>query len=327
MAFYTKEIEDPATKHEAAKLVGSVSQLVKVRLNALVLVTAAAGFLAANTTDPDWMAFAGMLAGTGLCAASASMFNQLIEARRDGLMIRTQERPMPRKRFARWLVFAGAMATGYAGWALLLLSVGWLPALLAAGNIVIYAVIYTPLKPLTTLNTIVGAVCGAIPPMVGWSAATGSLEPGAWVLGGLLFVWQIPHFMALGWMYRDDYRRGGFAMLPVLDPSGQITAQTTVLTSLILIPLGLSATVYGVAGWWYSGCAFLLGGWMVVESFRFLHSRTDPNARRLFFASIAYLPLLLAAMVIDRGPVSPTAATRGGNFVLTPSGPIEQTKP
>lgn len=290
---------------------------MKLRLNALVLVTAAAGFLAANTPQ-SWMTFLWMIVGTGLCAASASMFNQLIEARRDALMLRTQGRPMPRRRFGKPLVFAAALVSGYGGWALLLSCVGWLPAFLAAGNIVIYAAIYTPLKPLTTLNTIVGAVCGAIPPMVGWTAATGSLDAGAWVIAGLLFVWQIPHFLALAWMYRDDYRRGGFAMLPVLDPSGQITAQTMVLTSLILIPLGLGATIYGVAGWWYAGSAFVLGGAMVVASLRFLINRSESRAREIFFASIAYLPLLLLAMVVDRGAVSPQAATRGGRFVLVP---------
>lgn len=225
-------------------------------------------------------------------------------------MRRTEMRPLPRQHIGRPVVFIMAVILGYAGWAILLWSVGWIPATLATGNVLVYAAIYTPLKPITSLNTLVGAVCGAIPPLVGWTAATGSLAPGAWVLAGILFVWQLPHFMALAWMYRVDYARGGFIMLPVVDPTGRITAQTMVLTSLILVPLGLLATIYGIAGWWFALAALVLGVWITLESFRFLLDRTDGRARRVFLTSIIYLPLLLFVLVLDRGSVSPEAALR-----------------
>lgn len=321
--FYTTEIEATSTRARGVRLAESLGELVKVRLNALVLVTAAAGFVVAPDSEIDWANLLWMMLGTGLCAGSAAMLNQLIEARRDSLMTRTQGRPMAQRRFPAPAVFVGALAAAYAGGSVLVSFNGWLPALLAVGNIVIYAAIYTPLKRLTTLNTLVGAVCGAIPPMVGWSAATGSLAPGAWIVGGILFVWQLPHFMALAWMYRDDYRRGGFAMLSVNDPSGQITAQTMVLTSLTLIPLALSGVIYGIAGWWYAASALLLGGWLSVVSTRFLFARSDANARRVFFASISYLPLLLLSMVLDRGPVSAGAGVRGGAVIVSPDSPME----
>ncbi len=288
----------------APRLIPTLSALAKIRLNALVLVTTGVGFLVAVPDATRWTALFYTLVGTAASAASASMFNQLIESRRDGLMRRTEMRPIPRAHIGKPLVFAMGVVLAYAGWAILLWSVGWIPAALATANILIYALIYTPLKPLTSLNTLVGAVCGAIPPLVGWTAATASFAPGAFVLAGILFVWQLPHFMALAWMYRDDYERGGFVMLPRLDPTGRITAQTMVLTSLILVPIALMATMYGIAGWWFAGAALVLGIWMALESLFFLRDRTDARARRVFFASITYLPLLLLILVLDRGSVS-----------------------
>ena len=295
-----------------------------MRLNALVLGTTGVGFIVATTTTPNWTLLAWTLLGTAASAASASMFNQLIESRRDALMQRTEGRPLPQKHISRPLVFLMSVVLAYVGWALLLWAAGWIPAALATGNIVLYALIYTPLKPITSINTIVGAVCGAIPPLVGWTAATGSFSPGGWVIAGLLFVWQLPHFMALAWMYREDYARGGFKMLPAVDPSGQVTAQTMVLTSLILVPLALLVTVYGVAGWWFAIVSIILGCWMVFESFRFLHLRTDASARRVFFTSITYLPMLLFVLVLDRGSVSPSAALRNAPVFIAPDEKIPQ---
>ena len=295
-----------------------MAELAKVRLNALVVVTAGVGFVVATSTTPNWVALMWTLIGTALSATSASIFNQLIESPRDALMARTENRPLPKQNISKPMAFLVAVLAGYAGWALLLWAAGWLPATLATANIALYALVYTPLKPLTSLNTLVGAVCGAIPPLVGWTAATGSIDPGAWVLAGILFVWQLPHFMALAWMYRDDYKRGGFVMLPAIDPLGQTTAQTMVLTSLILIPLALLATLYGVAGFWYASLSIVLGIWMTVASFRFLVARSDVAARRVFFASITYLPLLLLALVLDRGSVSPQAALRNVPVFIAP---------
>jgi protoheme IX farnesyltransferase len=203
------------------------------------------------------------------------------------------------------------MLAGYAGATLLALTVGFLPAGLALLNIVLYALLYTPLKPRTTFNTLIGAVCGAIPPVIGWTAATGRLEPGAWLLGGLLFVWQIPHFLALAWLYREDYARGGHAMLPVRDEGGEITAQVVLLTTLPLVPLGVSATLIGLAGIWSAAITFIAGLLFSWLAFQFYRQRDNPSARRVFLASITYLPLVLAAMTLDRGPASINALMRG----------------
>ena len=302
----------------------TLGALAKVRLNALVLVTTGVGFIVSTSSTPNLTLLAWTMVGTAASAASASMFNQLIESRRDAMMIRTEQRTLPQQHISRPLVFLMSVALAYIGWAILIWKAGWIPAALATGNIALYALIYTPLKPITSMNTIIGAICGAIPPLVGWTAATGSFSPGGWVIAGLLFVWQLPHFMALAWMYREDYARGGFKMLPAVDPSGQVTAQTMVLTSLILVPLGLLVTVYGVAGWWFAIVSIILGCWMIFESLRFLQLRSDAAARRVFFASITYLPLLLLAIVIDRGSVSPSAALRNAPVFIAPDEKIPQ---
>jgi protoheme IX farnesyltransferase len=290
---------------------GVWSELTKLRLNALVVGTTAVGFALAAIGPIDWALLGWTCAGTALAAASASLFNQLFERRRDALMHRTRGRPLPAKQIGPATVFVAAVLTGYAGAALLGLMVGLLPAALAAINILLYAVLYTPLKPRTTFNTLVGAICGAIPPVIGWTAVTGALEPGAWLLGAVLFVWQIPHFLALAWMYREDYARGGHAMLPVRDGSGEITAQAVVITTVPLIPLGLSATLLGLAGVWSAGVSLVLGLWFLWLSIGFYRRRDHASARRLFLGSITYLPLVLAVMTLDRGSISAEAFLRG----------------
>ncbi len=295
----------------ARGILGIWAELTKVRLNALVLVTTAVGFALATIGPLDWTRLAWTCAGTALAAASASLFNQLFERRRDALMLRTRGRPLPAKQVAAAAVVVAAKRTGEAGAARLGRKVGLMPAALAAVNILLYAILYTPLKPRTTFNTLVGAVCGAIPPVIGWTAVTGRLDPGAWLLGGLLFVWQLPHFLALAWMYREDYARGGHAMLPVRDDGGEITAQVIVLTTLPLVPLGLSVTALGLAGVWSAAVSLVLGLLFIAASVAFFRTRSDRNARRVFLASISYLPLVLLAMTLDRGPVNAPAFLRG----------------
>ncbi len=299
----------------AKSVLGIWAELVKVRLNALVLVTTAVGFALAELGPIDWTKLFWTCAGTALAAASASLFNQLFERRRDGFMLRTRGRPLPAKQVRPVVVFVAAIVTGYAGAALLGVMVGLLPAALAAFNILLYAILYTPLKPRTTFNTLIGAVCGAIPPAIGWTAVTGSMDPGAWLLAGLLFVWQIPHFLALAWMYREDYARGGHAMLPVRDPQGEITAQVMVLTTLPLIPLALSATALGLAGVWSAGVSLIAGLAFSALTLEFFRARDDRSARRVFLGSITYLPVVLAAMTLDRGPDSVTALLRGRSSI------------
>lgn len=308
---------DTAPSPRAARdgIVDAYAQLTKVRLNALVLATAAVGFACAAPGRMDWSRFGWTMLGTGLCAASASMLNQLWERHRDALMHRTRERPLPRGRVGSVQVFVAGTASAFAGFAVLAMQANVLAAALGLSNVLLYVLVYTPLKPRTTLNTIVGAVCGAVPPMLGWAAATGRLGPGAWALGALLFVWQLPHFLSLAWMYREDYARGGFAMLPVVDARGDATGQTVLLTSLMLVPVSLMVTLAGAAGWWYAGTALLLGVSASAIGAAFWLRRDRPHARRVFLASIIYLPILLGAMVLDRGPVDPRVAVRSGATV------------
>ena len=278
----------------ATSVLGIWAELIKVRLNAMVLFTTAVGFALGNPGAVDWPLLGWTCLGTALAAASASLFNQLFESRRDALMLRTRGRPLPAKQISPSLVFVAAVITGYVGAALLGMLVGLLPAALAAFNIVLYAVLYTPLKPRTTFNTLIGAVCGALPPIIGWTAATGRMDPGAWLLGGLLCVW-----------------RGGHAMLPVRDPTGELTAQVVLITTMPLIPLGLSATLLGLAGVWSAIVSLIAGLVFLALAIEFYRARDDRSARRLFLTSITYLPVVLAAMTLDRGPADLRALFRG----------------
>ncbi len=304
--------DSPAAPVPSAGPLSVVSELVKARLTALVLATAAAGFVVAAPFEIDWAGLGWTVLGTGLAAASASMLNQLVEISRDARMHRTRHRPLPARRIGRVPVFAGGVILGYAGIAVLAQFTTLLAAGLALGNLLLYVLIYTPLKPRTTLNTIVGAVTGAVPPMIGWAAATDALPAAAWILGGILFVWQLPHFLALAWMYRDDYERGGFRMLPAVDREGAVTSLVVLAGSLLLVPLGLLGVRLGLAGWWYGAASVLLAVWMIWRSVELWNDRSVERARRVFLASLAYLPLLLGAMVLDRGPVSPWAWADGG---------------
>jgi protoheme IX farnesyltransferase len=258
--------------------------------------------------------------GTSCAAASAAILNQVLETGPDARMQRTAGRPLPTGRVRRISAWVMALVLGYAGFAILASFVNLLAAGLAVGNIVLYAAIYTPLKRHTTLNTIVGAVTGALPPMIGWAAATGELTAGAWVLGGVLFLWQMPHFLALAWMLRDDYERGGFAMLPSRDPDGALTAAASLATSLLLVPIALLGVHVGAAGFLFALVAVVAGSALSLLALRFLQERSHARARALFLASLAYLPIVLGAMCLDRGAVSVEASLRGGaaNVPLEP---------
>ena len=299
----------------------TLSDLTKMRLTALVLLTIAVGYTLGRVGEEsfDWVRLGWTMLGASFAATGSAILNQVFERRRDSRMNRTRNRPLPTGRISRAGGFAAGILCGYAGFALLLATVNTLAATLTLLTLLVYILVYTPMKPFTTLNTIVGAVSGAIPPMIGWAAATGGLEAGAWLVGSILFIWQLPHFLALAWMYRDDYERGGHAMLPVVDPTGRLTGQVMLMTSLLLIPVGLSATLLGIAGWVSAVFSVLLGGWFGWRCLGFWRDRTREKARSAFFASLAYLPLMLGVMVLDRGPVSPEAWLRGGREPLQSS--------
>jgi protoheme IX farnesyltransferase len=275
-------------------------ELLKPRMNLLILGTTTVGFSIAARTTADWTRLPNTLVGTALCAASAAILNQYLEREYDGLMRRTADRPLPTGRIAPAHALLYGVAAGMLGGLYLLVFVNWLTAMLGSATLLSYVLVYTPLKRLTTLNTIVGAVPGAVPPMMGWTAVTGSLAAPAWALFGVLFVWQIPHFLAIATLYRDDYRLGGFKMLPVNDPTLAATSKQILLYSAAMLPVSLLPAMVGVAGEIYTVAAVLLG----VGFFAFCVScatrRTRAEARKLFFASIIYLPVLLAVLMLDR---------------------------
>ena len=299
----------------------TIQDLTKFRLTVLVIATTAIGYALARgvTEEFQWGIFGMTMLGSALAASGSAILNQVFEKQRDGRMDRTRTRPVPAGRVSRAAAFAAGVLCSYAGVAILAASVNLLSAGLALLTILVYILVYTPLKPLTTLNTLVGAVSGAIPPMIGWAAATDSLEIGAWILGGILFVWQLPHFLALAWLYREDYQRGGHAMLPVVDRDGEITAQVMVAMALLLVPIGMMATLLGIAGWFSAVVSLLVGSWFAWRCLSFWRKRTHAAARRAFHASLIYLPIVLGVMVIDRGPVTPEAWLRGGRGVISES--------
>lgn len=276
-------------------------ELGKVRLSLLVLLTTLAGYLTAHGGGIEPLHLAAVLLGTGLAAVGANGLNQVIERDRDALMERTRGRPLPAGLIGPVHAATSSAATALAGTALLAWRAGPLPAALALGTVVLYVGAYTPLKPRSTLNTLVGAVVGAIPPMIGWSAVTGGLEGGAWLLGLLLFVWQVPHFLSLAWLYRDDYRRGGYRMLSLRDDGGDVAFRLMMIYGWVLLPLGLLMALAGLAGAWFAAGSLLLGGAWLWQGIRCYRDRSRLNARRVFLGSVMYLPLLLALMVADRG--------------------------
>lgn len=274
--------------------------LAKARIVALVLVTTAAGFLLGSHGEVDLPRLLATLVGTALAAAGAGALNQVVERRADALMRRTASRPVAAGRIAPGPGLAFGLALGAGGVVWLALLVNFLTAALALATIVLYLGAYTPLKRFTALNTLVGAVPGAIPPVMGWTAAAGSIDPGAWALFGILYLWQLPHFLAIAWIYREDYARAGFPMLPVVDPGGDATARQVALATVALLPVSLLPTALGLAGPVYFFGALALGVGFAACAFALAFRRRRSAARRLLLASVTYLPILLALLVLDR---------------------------
>jgi protoheme IX farnesyltransferase len=274
-------------------------ELTKPRMNLLVVLTTMVGFYMAYGTGPiRWALLLNTLVGTALTAAAASVLNQLIERRFDALMPRTRNRPLVTARITpqEALFFGGIL--GASGIIYLLLAVNSLTAALGAITLLGYIVIYTPMKRRSTLNTVVGAIPGAIPPMMGFTAATGTLSPQALALFAILFFWQMPHFLAIAILYRNDYAAGGFKMLPCVDEN--LARRQIVLYSVALLPVSLYPMLLHMAGAAYFTAAVLLGLGFLSFGISCAATASRIDARKLFFASIVYLPLLLAAMMIDR---------------------------
>ena len=277
--------------------------LTKVRITALVLVTTAAGFLLASSARLDPALLAWTLLGTGLAASGAAALNQFLEREADARMRRTAGRPIPAGRMTPARGLAVGIGLSVVGVAILVAFVNLLTGFLALATVLLYVGVYTPLKRMTPLNTIIGAVPGAIPPVMGWTAVTGEAGLPAWVLFAILFLWQLPHFLAIAWIFRDDYRLGGFPMLPVLDPDGEATGRQVALYCAALVPVSLIPTFLGLAGPIYFFGALLLGLAFLGAGLMMAVRRRGKEARRVLLASVTYLPLLLALLVADRAPI------------------------
>jgi heme o synthase len=279
---------------------GVFADLVKARLTTLVLLTTLVGFYLGWRGTMNFALMFNTLAATALVAAGASALNQLLEREYDAKMRRTQGRPLPSGRLQPTTVAIFGGVTSVAGLVYLALAVNLLTSVLGAITLVSYLFIYTPLKRVTWLNTAIGAVPGALPPLMGWTAARGELSGEGWALFAILFFWQLPHFFAIAWMYRDEYARAGFKMLPGIDPAGQRTAQQAVSNTLALLAVSLCPFVFKMAGTVYLGGAIILGIGFLWCAIQFSRQLTLARAKHLFFASIIYLPLLLALMVWDK---------------------------
>jgi len=277
-----------------------LKELTRLRLNTMVVVTTGVGFLLAAGHPFPWWLFTHAVLGTTLVALGSSVLNQVLERDADGLMRRTADRPIPAGRIGVDQALGLGVVLSVGGLLYLAFAVNLLTSFLGALTLAIYLFLYTPLKRHSSLATVVGAIPGALPPMMGWTAARDGIDLFAWVLFGILFLWQMPHFLAIAWLYRNDYERGGLPMLTVLDRQGGITARQMVLYCGALLPVSLLPAVLGFHGLLYFLSALVLGIGYLGFSFAFARSYSVRDARRLMLASVLYLPALLVAMVVDR---------------------------
>lgn len=283
------------------KSTGAVlSELFKLRLTLLVLLTTLAGFYLGSNGPVAYGLMINALLGTAVLAAGASALNQWLEREHDAKMGRTQDRPLPSGRMTpEAALIIGGVCAG-AGLVWLALAVNLITAVLGAATLVSYVFVYTPLKRVTTLNTAIGAIPGALPPLMGWTAAHGAISIEGWSLFAILCFWQLPHFLAIAWMYRDDYAKAGFVMLPIVDADGERTGRQAFCHTLGLLPVSLSPFLLHLVGPVYLGGALILGIGFMISAFMFSLDRTHVRAKGLFYASILYLPLLLGLMAFDK---------------------------
>ncbi len=291
-----------ALLNAAANRLSAYVSLTKPRIVVMVLVTVGVGFVlgARGSSHPAKLALT--LLGTGLVAGGASALNQWMERARDARMRRTANRVLPRGRLGAGEAALFGTGLGLAGSALLLAACHWLAAAVAMATLLLYVFVYTPLKPWTTLNTAIGAVPGALPPVIGWAAATGTLGIEAFALFLIVFLWQFPHFLAIAWIYREDYARGGLKMLPRVDPAGILTSRQASLYALALVPAGLLPATVGMAGAVYFAGSLVLGLVYLAAAVGFWMNVSETAARRLLRMSFLYLPLVLILLVLNPLP-------------------------
>ncbi len=301
----TIELHSTATTGPVARLsarsrVAAYVELTKPRITSLIVLTAAAGFCLGSPGPLNYVLLLHAMIGIALLSSGIGTLNQFIERDLDRLMRRTAERPLPSKRLlpAEALWFGVLLTAG--GEVYLTAFVNTLSAVLGLTVIAGYLFLYTPLKTRTSLSTAIGAFPGAMPPFIGWVAARGQVDLGAWVLFAILFLWQFPHFLAIAWMYREDYGRAGILMLPVVEPDGRVTGQQIIAYTLMLLPISLLPTVIGISGRIYFVAALVLGLLFLLSAVRAALSKSNQHARQLLLASVLYLPLLFGVMVLNR---------------------------
>eukprot|EP00249_Psilotum_nudum_P011364 c23128_g1_i1 orf=20-1630(+) len=277
-------------------------ELSKARLSMLVVATTGAGFVMGSGVPIYWADLSWTCLGTILVAAAANTINQILEVENDSKMKRTMQRPLPAGRIGAQHALSWALITGISGIFLLASKANLVAAGLGAGNLVLYTLVYTPLKRFHPINTWVGAIVGAIPPILGWAAAAGEVGLGACVLAGILYFWQIPHFMAVAHLCRDDYAAGGFKMLSILDSSGKKTALVALRNCVYLLPMGFVAFQLGMTSEWFGVETGMLTSGMIAMAALFYCNPSKERARKLFRGSLLYLPLLMAAMLFHHCP-------------------------
>lgn len=282
------------------RAISSFFELMKLKMVFHILITTFVGYYLGSRVEMDMALMWQALLGTGILAIGAFALNQAIEKDFDKLMERTRSRPIPTERVGQRVAFGFGVLCFFAGTAYLWIWVNALTAVLGASTLILYAAVYTPMKRMSSLNTLVGAVPGALPPLMGWTAAQNSLGVGGLILAAILFFWQLPHFLALALMYKDDYRMGGYKMLSVTDPSGEACYRQIIIQSLILILVSLFPFVFRLSGPWYLATALLGGGYFLLAAVSLSRRRTREAARALFFTTLVYLPVLLLVMAWDK---------------------------
>ena len=274
--------------------------LSKPRIALMLVLIAAAGFYLGTNANFNWLLFVNSMIGIALLSFGASTLNQFIERETDVLMERTSRRPLPTKKLTAQQALIFGVLLCAAAEIYLFFLVNPLTAILGLTVIVGYVLLYTPLKTRTTLSTVIGAFPGAMPPLMGWTAAANEITVPAWVLFAILFFWQFPHFLAIAWLYRHEYAKAGIMMLPVVEPSGRLTAQQIVVFSLLLLPLSLAPFFIGLTGVVYLIGAAVLGLWFVWQSVQFARNKDNKVAKMVLRVSIIYLPLLFLLAVLNK---------------------------
>jgi heme o synthase len=290
----------PAAVPEEKSWAGVFADLFKARLTFLVLITTMVGFYMGSTGPINGLLLLHTMLGTAFLAAGGAALNQLIEREHDAKMRRTADRPLPSGRLQPGTVLAVGWGTAAAGLVYLGIAANMVTLLVGAITFFTYVFVYTPLKRITWLNTLVGAIPGAIPPLMGSTAASGHITSAGLALFAIQAFWQIPHFMAISWIYRDEYAKAGFKMLAVLDPGGIRTSRQALNHTIALIAVSLCPFFLHLAGPVYLVGALVLGSAFLIYAARFARYLTVSSARELFYVSIVYLPLILGVMVLDK---------------------------